>query len=168
MANERAMTDAEILAQIPAAEARAAEADRSEPRARSARYDRRTGRVVVELTNGCGFTFPARYGQGLQDAKPEDLARVSVDAGGAALRWAPLDVDLGVVGLLAGVFGGRAWMERLKTAGVDEAGRKGGQARSKAKTEAARRNGARGGRPRKPAPVERRQSPPAEPGAGRE
>jgi hypothetical protein len=110
MANERAMTDAEILAQIPAAEARAAEADRSEPRARSARYDRRTGRVVVELTNGCGFTFPARYGQGLQDATPEDLARVSVDAGGAALRWEALDVDLGVVGLLAGVFGGCAWM----------------------------------------------------------
>lgn len=37
---------------------------RSEPRAASARYDRRTRRMVMELTNGCSFVFPPRALQG--------------------------------------------------------------------------------------------------------
>jgi hypothetical protein len=61
---------------------------------------------------------------------------------GFNLHWPALDVDLFVPALLAGVFGTRAWMAR-------ELARVGGQARSAAKTKAARANGAKGGRPRK-------------------
>jgi aspartyl protease family protein len=35
----------------------------SEPRATVARYDRASGRIVVEPTNGCVFAFPARRAQ---------------------------------------------------------------------------------------------------------
>ena len=36
----------------------------SEPRAARARYDRRTGRVVVDLSNGCSFVFPGALAPG--------------------------------------------------------------------------------------------------------
>ncbi|WP_420130630.1 DUF2442 domain-containing protein [Longimicrobium sp.] len=139
---KRVPTDAEILAQIPAATERAHKADLAEPRAAAAAYDRGTGRVRIDLTNGCAFEFPAGLAQGLEHAAPDDLALVEVYPGGEGLRWDRLDVDLSVPGLLAGVFGGGGWMGR-------EMGKKGGSARTQSKAAAARENGKRGGRPRK-------------------
>jgi hypothetical protein len=143
----RSLTDEEILAQIPAARARGEETDRTEPRASDARYDRDTGRVWIELTNGCAFAFPADHAQGLRGASPRDLEGVRVDPFGAGLRWEALDVDLSVAGLLAGVFGGETWMREMAREGARTTGRRGGQARGGAKAKAARLNGARGGRP---------------------
>jgi hypothetical protein len=133
-------TDEEILAQLPAAQAAA----EFEPRARSARYDRESGRVVIELTNGCEFAFPARMGQGLHDATPEQLAAVEVVANGAGLEWEEIGAGLWVPGLLSGLFGSKAWMREL--------GRAGGKVRSEAKAQASRENGKKGGRPRKVRP----------------
>ena len=113
-----------------------------EPRARRARYDRRTGRIHVELTNGCSFAFPARAAQGLERARDADLAQVEILGLGLGLHWERLDVDLSVPGLLAGLFGTRAYMDRQRAA-------RAGAATSPAKADAARRNGAKGGRPRK-------------------
>jgi hypothetical protein len=115
---------------------------RSEPRARAARYDRRTGRLHVELTNGCSFAFPARSAQGLERASDAELARVEVLGLGLGLHWERLDVDLSVPGLLAGLLGTKAYMDRQRAAHA-------GAATSPAKAAAARRNGAKGGRPRK-------------------
>ena len=109
-----------------------------EPRAASARYDGDLGRVVVELTNGCSFAFPARLAQGLEGATAEQLAQVEVLGTGYGLHWEALDADLSVPGLLAGLFGTKAHMARLA-----------GRAKSPAKAAAARANGAKGGRPRK-------------------
>lgn len=108
------------------------------PHAVTARYDRKTGRIVVELTNGALFAFPARLAQGLEDGTPEQLAEVEVIAGGYGLHWESLDADLTVPGLLSGVFGTAKWMAR-----------RAGQATSPAKAAAARANGAKGGRPKK-------------------
>lgn len=137
----RHLTDAEVLAQIPAARARAARRAAAEPRAASARYDRARQLVIVELTNGAFFGFPAALAQGLAEATPAELADVEVSPSGEALRWPRLDVDLRVPALLGGVFGTRAWMRVLAQAG--------GRATSEAKANAARANGAKGGRPRK-------------------
>ncbi len=52
----------------------------TEPRASKARYDRRTGRIVVDLTNGCSFVFPARSLQGLERASDAELAGRHRDA----------------------------------------------------------------------------------------
>jgi hypothetical protein len=57
VARER-LTDAEILAQISAARARGARAQRTEPHAASARYDRATRTLVVMLTSGAGVIVP--------------------------------------------------------------------------------------------------------------
>ena len=133
----------DIGTMVAAAERRGQRSLRSEPRARTARYDRRTGRVHVELTNGCTFAFPARNAEGLEHASDAELAQVEILGLGLGLHWERLDVDLSVPGLLAGLFGTKAYMDRRRAA-------RAGAARSAAKAAAARRNGAKG-RPRKPA-----------------
>jgi hypothetical protein len=141
MDSDAAVSDAEIRAALK----RGREADRVEPRAVSARYDAESGRVVMELANGCAFAFPAELGQGLRGAPPERLAAVEVQAGGRALRWDELDVDLGVAPLVSGIFGTAAWMRELRR----EMARAGGRVSTDAKARAARENGRKGGRPRK-------------------
>ena len=115
---------------------------RDEPRAASARYDRKTGRIVVDLTNGCAFAFPARHAQGLENADDATLAEVEILGLGAGLHWESLDVDLSVPGLIAGFLGTKAWLDRQRAAHA-------GSAISPEKAAAARKNGKKGGRPPK-------------------
>jgi hypothetical protein len=128
--------------ELAAAEERGRIAARTEPRATRARFDRRRGRIVIELTNGCTFAFPPNLAQGLEHASDAQLAAFEILGAGYGLHWKDLDVDLSIPGLLAGLFGTRTHMARLA-----------GQARSPAKAAAARANGAKGGRPRKSAGV---------------
>ena len=130
------LTDAEI----EAATERGRVARQTEPRADTVRYDRQNSRVIVDLTNGCTFAFPPRLAQGLETATDEELATVEILGAGYGLHWESLDVDLSVPGLMAGLFGTKAYMAR-----------RAGQATSPAKAAAARANGAKGGRPRKQA-----------------
>jgi Protein of unknown function (DUF2442) len=130
------LTDAEIGAALE----RGRIAKQTEPRATSARYDPKNGRIVVELSNGCTFAFPPRMAQGLETGTEDELASVEILGAGYGLHWEALDTDLSVPGLLAGLFGTRAYMAR-----------RAGQATSPAKSAAARANGAKGGRPRKQA-----------------
>lgn len=116
----------------------------TEPRAVSGRYSRETGRVTVELANGCAYVFPAALVQDLSEADPDDLAVIEVDGAGFNLHWPRLDVDLYVPALVSGVFGTREWM---KSALARQAGR----STSASKAAAARENGRKGGRPRKQA-----------------
>lgn len=135
--------DAEWITDEEIAEAtrRGEEADRTEPRAISVRYDRRSGRVVINLRNGSMFAFPARLVQGLQDATEDDIAQVKIEgASGYGLRWEKQDIDISVPGLLSGIFGTRKYMAQLA-----------GRATSPKKAAAARENGKKGGRPRKSA-----------------
>jgi hypothetical protein len=127
-------------AMLDAAEERGRTALQTEPRAASARYDRRRKRIIVMLTNGCSFAFPPRMAQGLEDASDDQLAALEILGMGYGLHWEALDVDLSIPGLLAGIFGAKSYMAR-----------RAGQATSPAKAAAARANGAKGGRPRKPA-----------------
>jgi hypothetical protein len=128
------LTDAEI----DAAAGRGKIARCLEPRAAAARYDAQAGHIVVDLTNGCTFAFPPALAQGLEGASPAQLAHVEILGAGYGLHWEALDADLSIPGLLAGIFGTKAYMAR-----------RAGQATSPAKAAAARSNGAKGGRPRK-------------------
>jgi hypothetical protein len=130
------LTDAEI----DAAAERGRIVRASEPRAAAACFDRKLGRIVVELTNGCTFAFPPSLAQGLESADEDELAQVEILGSGYGLHWEGLDADLSIPGLLAGIFGTRAYMAR-----------RAGQATSPAKAAAARANGAKGGRPRRSA-----------------
>lgn len=142
MANVR-LSDAEILAQIPAARVREQTARRRGHRAKAARFDRTNGRVVVELSSGILFAFPVARIPALRRATPLRLAEVSVSASGSTLSWESLDVDLSVAGLLLSAVDPSERARHLASLA--------GRATSAAKAAAARANGRRGGRPRKAA-----------------
>jgi Protein of unknown function (DUF2442) len=122
-----------------AARARWADERSARPIPIAVRFDRETGRIVVDFDNGATFLVPARALEGLETATADQLAEVEL-LGETGLHWETLDVDYTIQGLMAGIFGSRAFLE---------AQRRGGQSRSPAKVAASRANGARGGRPRK-------------------
>lgn len=136
-------TDEVMKRSLPAARARGAEVLMA-PHAKTARYDRKSGRVVVELDNGCAFAFPARNVQGLEAAKPGELAEIELLGDGFVLHWPKVNADIRIEGALSGVYGSKAWMLRLA---ASEAGKR----TSPRKATAARLNGQKGGRPRKDA-----------------
>jgi hypothetical protein len=127
-------------AEIDAALARGAANQAAEPRARTVRFDTKSARLIIDLSNDCTFAVPTKLIEGLELAPPDQLSNVELLGAGYALHWPELDVDITVPGLLAGVFGTRAHMARLA-----------GQTKSEAKSAAARVNGTKGGRPRKSA-----------------
>jgi hypothetical protein len=130
-------------AEFEQAKARAL-AERGTGHVQSARYNRRGGRVTVQLSTGVEVTFPVKLAQGLASASPEDLAEIEISPTGLGLHWPRLDADLYVPALLQGIFGSRSWM-------ASHMGAAGGKSRSSAKTTAARENGRKGGRPRRTA-----------------
>lgn len=100
-------------AEIDAANARGRIVSETEPHARAASYDRATGRLIIELTNGAVYSVPARYLQGLGEATDDQIARIDVDSG-YGLHWDELDADFTVGGLLAGRFGTAKHMAELR------------------------------------------------------
>jgi hypothetical protein len=112
------------------------------PAAVSARYDRRSDRVVIALNSGLEVAFSPRTAQGLQNAKFSQLRTIEISPSGFGIYFPELDADISLPGLLQGFTGSRKWMAaRLGTVG--------GKSRSAAKTTAARKNGKLGGRPAK-------------------
>jgi hypothetical protein len=112
------------------------------PAATSARYDRKSGSIVVELSSGIGIFFSPQNAQGLEHATPAQLRTIKITPSGYGIHFPKLDADLYLPALLEGFLGSRKWMAaRLGAAG--------GSSRSKPKATAARANGSLGGRPRK-------------------
>ncbi len=60
--------------------------------------------IFIELHDGRIFGFPAARFRRLRDASDEDLKKVSIELGGAALRWEEVDEDITVRGVVAGRF----------------------------------------------------------------
>ena len=50
----------------------------TEPHAKAARYDRKSKRMILELTNGATFAFSPQLVQGLGDATPEQLEDIEI------------------------------------------------------------------------------------------
>jgi len=96
-------------ADVRAAEKRMQARLKGQPRAVSARYDRRGERIVVRLSNGLDLRVPVNLAEGLAGAKPADLAEVEISPTGLGLHWPRLDADLHLPSLLEGLFGTRRW-----------------------------------------------------------
>ena len=118
------------------------------PVAIAARYDRRDDRIVIDLSSGISIAFKPHNAQGLEQARPGQLAKIEISPSGLGLRFPALDADLYLPSLLEGFLGSRRWM-------AAQLGKAGGKARSRGKTRAARANGKLGGRPRKPTAARR-------------
>jgi hypothetical protein len=117
------------------------------PTVLAVRYDRRIGRVVIELSSGLEVAFKPHDAQGLERAKPEHLADIEISPSGLGLHFPALDADLYLPTLLDGFLGSRRWMAAAM-------GKAGGKAATDAKAAAARTNGKLGGRPKKAREVE--------------
>ncbi len=104
---------------------------RPTPQALSARFDRRSRRIVVRLNTGIDFSFDPRDAHGLGEASEEQLADVAIDGAGSTLHFPKLDADFSIVGLLEGFLGPMDWSRQERRAA------------------ASRENGKLGGRPRK-------------------
>ena len=121
---------------------RAKDVQASFPRAVSARYDRKSGHIVIHLNSNLILSFSPRDAQGLENAKPSQLEEIEVSPSGFGIHFPKLDADLYVPGLLEGFLGSKKWM-------ASRLGQVGGQSRSRAKRAASKANGRLGGRPRK-------------------
>lgn len=139
---KQGISDAEILAQIPDARARERTARRDGLRARSARFQRSSDRLILELTNGVQFAIPVVAIPALRKMSAAQISAVALDSSGGALRWDVHDIDLSVAGLVLSAIGKKEQVRQLA--------RLAGSVSSPAKAMAARRNGTKGGRPRKP------------------
>lgn len=137
---DRPLTDAEILAQIPAARQRAQEERRHGVRAESVRFSQAHEQIKIVLTTGAELGIPVSLIPALRNASPRDLAAVEVTPTGAALHWERLDVDVSVPGIVLEALGEEAIRSLF--------GVTGGRSTSEAKAGAARENGKKGGRPR--------------------
>ncbi len=112
------------------------------PRVVSASYNRSARRVVLQLSSNLIVSFSPTDVEGLEDAKPSQLAEIEISPSGFGLHFPAVDADLYVPALLEGFLGSKKWL-------ATRLGQSGGQSRSRAKKVAARENGKLGGRPRK-------------------
>ncbi len=128
--------------EIEAANKRATARLAKTPTAIRARYNRRIGCLIIDLSTGFSIAFKPHKAQGLEDARPEQLTKIEISPSGLSIHFPDLDADLYLPGLLEGVFGSRKWM-------ASQLGKTGGRSTSAAKTAASRSNGKRGGRPKK-------------------
>jgi hypothetical protein len=110
-------TDEEFDRMYDEAKRRSEREEMIEVRALAARYDKASDRIILDLSNGATFIFPCGRVEGLSAAAPKDLAKVELWGDGTALHWERLDVDFSVSGIVAGIFGTKAWMMELARAG---------------------------------------------------
>lgn len=92
------LTDAEINSALE----RGRIAQQTEPRATSARYDRKNGRVIVDLANGSASPFRPAWRKGWKRPRMTSSASVEILGAGYGLHWETLDADLSVPGSTGG------------------------------------------------------------------
>jgi hypothetical protein len=112
------------------------------PYAVAARYDRASGRMVIDLNSKLTVSFSPRDVQGLERASPSQLEEIDISPSGFGLHFPRVDADISLPALLEGFLGSEKWM-------AARLGQRGGRSRTRAKKSASRANGKLGGRPRR-------------------
>ena len=111
------------------------------PKAVEAHYDRKKGEIVIRLSSGLCLVFPPNIAQGLEHARPSQLAAIEISPSGFGVHFPELDTDLYIPSLVEGLVGSKKWM-------AAKLGAAGGKVSSAAKSSASRANGKLGGRPK--------------------
>jgi hypothetical protein len=120
-------------------------ADESEFRAQAVSYlPERDAIEVITVRNG-GFLIPRHLVGVLQDAHPDDLAKMQLWPDGSLIEIEDLDIHISVDGMIKAAL--PILVPTRIVAGLFAAA--GGAARSKAKAKSSRLNGKKGGRPKR-------------------
>lgn len=127
------MAEFEPIDELAFARSKRRQARSKTPRATSARYDGRSGKVTVSLDSGIDLSFAARDAHGLEHATPFELKTVEIGGAGSVLMVPALDAHFSVARLLEFFLGPLEWSRRERSAA------------------ASRENGKLGGRPKKAA-----------------
>ena len=75
------------------------------PAAVAVRYDRSAKRLVISLSSGVDISFSPKQAQGLEAARPADLAGAQISPSGLGVHFPKLDADLYIPALLQGFLG---------------------------------------------------------------
>lgn len=75
------------LKEFELANQRATETKLRIPRAVSARYDRKTGRIVIELSSRLMVSFAPADVEGLETARPSQLERIDISPSGFGIHF---------------------------------------------------------------------------------
>ena len=113
MANE--LTQQEIDRQIDNAIANSAKANQSSMSAKDVIYDRKSRKIVIYFHNRCQFECPIDLLQGVCELADDEIAQVELTPAGWGLTWSKADLDFGINELVRGIFGTKAWMEKIVT-----------------------------------------------------
>src|SRR6516165_9274914 len=87
------MSEHNFERQFAAATRRGAARIEREPLAVRAKYDRRSRRIVIDLSNRCTLLLPPELAQGLRGASAADLSKVRLLGPGTTISWPALDVQ---------------------------------------------------------------------------
>ena len=87
---------------------RARKLQASLPKAISAHYDRRIGRIVIRLNSKLDVAFSPRDAEGLEDASPAQLDPIEISPSGFGIHFPKLDADLYLPALLEGFLGSKS------------------------------------------------------------
>ncbi len=100
----------EVDGQFEASNRRADELRAAQARVLDARFDRRAGRIVIQLSSGVEVSFSTRDAEGLDQASSTELDQIEISPSGYEIRFPRLDVDLHLPALLAGHLGSERWL----------------------------------------------------------
>jgi hypothetical protein len=105
---------------------RAKNLEGSVPRVVAAHYDRKAGRVVLQLSSKLIVSFSPGDVEGLEHAKASQLSEIEISPSGFGIHFPAVDADLYVPTLLEGLLGSKRWM-------ASRLGQIGGQSTSRPK-----------------------------------
>lgn len=103
----------------------------------SMRYVPARDAFVFRMREGATVSIPRILITDLRDVPSSELEKVALSKSGGSIRYAPLDIDISVPGLIRIATGAADWLDR------------GRATKTPAKATASRLNGRKGGRPRK-------------------
>jgi hypothetical protein len=112
------------------------------PQAVSAHYDRKTGRIVVDLSSRLIVSFSPSDVEGLEHAGPSQLREIEISPSGFGIHFPAVDADIYLPSLFEGSRGSKIWM-------ASRLGQPVGRSKSKAQKTSSPANGRLGGRARK-------------------
>lgn len=75
------------------------------PWAAAARYDRKSRRIVVLLSNGLELSIPLKLAPGFAGERAVDLEEIEISPAGLVLHWPQLNAELYLPALVSEVFG---------------------------------------------------------------